>query len=507
MGDSTRRHQSLRWRLTLTYVAVLALVLAALGVYQEITLRAELVATRADSLNADLDASKTAVLRSSRADQGNLGAMLRDLCAPNKTTTSSSRSLVQAFATVVTATSGRTVAVTVFDRGMHVAGASPKDVAQPQLAAPDLTLALSGVRTPARIVATADGDQLVVGFPLGTGRATCAVAQLSTSMQPINDAVAGQRRYLILGSLVGLVVALVVGLLLVGGALRPLQRLTRTADQLASGDLGARSDVRGRTDEVGALAEAFDAMAARIQESFAAQALATAIASESEARTRQFVADASHELRTPVTALKGYIDVMQRGAAHDPAVMSAALATMAREADRMHLLVLDLLTLARLDAQKTIVAEPVDIGALLAEVLDEGVPGMPDQVVRSFPPSPVIAMVDRNAVITIARNLLTNACKYAPGAPQRWTVTSDNRAAQFSVHDDGPGISAADQPHLFERFYRGEKTRTREEGGSGLGLSIVQALARAQHGDVAVESVEGEGTTLTVWLPLAPSGG
>jgi len=100
------------------------------------------------------------------------------------------------------------------------------------------------------------------------------------------------------------------------------------------------------------------------------------------------------------------------------------------------------------------------------------------------------------------RNLLVNACKYAPGAPQRWSTAVDGARARLDVHDDGPGIPALDLPHIFERFYRGEKTRAREEGGSGLGLSIVQGLARSQGGDVAVYSAEGTGTTVSVWLPL-----
>jgi signal transduction histidine kinase len=101
------------------------------------------------------------------------------------------------------------------------------------------------------------------------------------------------------------------------------------------------------------------------------------------------------------------------------------------------------------------------------------------------------------------RNLLVNACKYAHGAPQHWTTAIEGGWAKLEVRDEGPGIPASDLAHVFERFYRGEKTRAREEGGSGLGLSIVQALARAQGGDVGIQSTEGVGTRVTLWLPLA----
>jgi signal transduction histidine kinase len=107
-------------------------------------------------------------------------------------------------------------------------------------------------------------------------------------------------------------------------------------------------------------------------------------------------------------------------------------------------------------------------------------------------------------VTTIVRNLLVNACKYARDAAQHWSSTAEAGWAKLELRDEGPGIPAGDLPHVFERFYRGEKTRAREEGGSGLGLSIVQGLAKAQGGDVAIRSIEGAGTTVTVWLPLAP---
>jgi signal transduction histidine kinase len=114
-------------------------------------------------------------------------------------------------------------------------------------------------------------------------------------------------------------------------------------------------------------------------------------------------------------------------------------------------------------------------------------------------------LADRGSVIAIARNLLVNACKYAPGARQTWTMFARGGRAGFTVSDAGPGIAAGDLPHVFERFYRGEKTRAREEGGSGLGLSIVRGLARTHGGEVSIESAEGHGTTVTVrFQPAAP---
>jgi two-component system OmpR family sensor kinase len=315
-------------------------------------------------------------------------------------------------------------------------------------------------------------------------------------MTPINDVLHDELVLISIGGASMLVLALIIGVLLTGRTLRPMRRLTAAAEQLAAGDLTARSRLTPSSDEVGQLASSFDDMADRIQEAFAAQ-------QDSEAQVRRFIADASHELRTPVTALKGYIDVLRRGAGRDPEALDAALAAMSNESERMRVLVLDLLTLARIDARRESHPEDFDLNGVVAALLDEGVPEMPEHVQRNFGVSPVLVHADRGAVSTVVRNLLVNACTYGHGAAQRWTIAAEAGWAKLEVHDDGPGIGASDLPHVFERFYRGEKTRAREEGGSGLGLSIVQALSRAQGGEVAIQSAEGMGTTVTVWLPLA----
>ena len=470
------------------YVALLAVLLAAFGAFQYVSLRQSLIDARVTALRDDMLTARTLLARPTSAPVG-----ARALCA-----TDAGIELVgRVAATTVAAVSGHTVAVIVYDRSLVAVAQAPATGDLPRLDPAGLQTALDGSQSQPEVVAGADGrDQLVVGFPIRRGVATgtvCGVAQLSTSMAPLDSVLQNQLVLLAVGSAAALLVALIAGVLITGRTLRPLRRLTLTARQLAGGDLRARSGVEGRRDEVGTLARSFDEMAARIEESFAAQ-------QESEQRTRRFIADASHELRTPVTALKGYIDVIRRGATPDPAALDAALEAMGREAERMRVLVLDLLTLARLDAHRQAAPETVDLSAVVARALDEGVPGMPTALHRELA-SGVLATTDLNAVVTIVRNLLANAVKYAPGAAQTWRTWTAGDRAHLSVRDEGPGISALDLPHVFERFYRGEKTRAREEGGSGLGLSIVQGLARAQGGDAGIASVEGEGTTVTVWFP------
>jgi two-component system OmpR family sensor kinase len=472
-----RALRSLRWRLTLTYLVLIAVLLAGLGVFQYASLRGSLINGRVEELRGDLVAAQK-------------------LYASGDLSSSTTAAKVRTLATLIRSASGQSVTVALFGpRGVRL-DAIPAGDNPPQLDPGPFETVVSAGTAQHEII----GSDLVAGFPVGVSdltvlRAT-AVVEVSEPMTPIDSVLSGDVEELAIGGGALLLLVLILGLLLTSTALRPLRRLTATAGQLAGGDLRARSRLVPRGDEVGQLASAFDHMADRIEDAFAAQR-------ESENRVRRFIADASHELRTPVTALSGYIDVLRRGAAQSPEAMNAALGMMARESDRLRVLVLDLLTLARVDARNQQKPEDFDLVAALGRLLDEGVPGMPPRVDRDLSGSPVLVYCDRGAVATVVRNLLTNACKYAPGARQVWSVRADGARARVDAHDDGPGIPAADLPHVFERFYRGEKTRTREEGGSGLGLSIVQGLVRAQGGDVAITSTEGAGTTVIFWLPLA----
>jgi two-component system OmpR family sensor kinase len=495
----------LRWRLTLTYVGLLALLLAALGAYQYLALQRELVSVRVQSLTGDFNEVRTQIARLLPRDARtatDVTRVLAALCARLNGAALLGGGIApeRTFATALATASGRTATVVIYAADLHPVTSAPTDLdSAPRMSDAALASTVTAHEpSSAEILQSPMGEQLAVGFPIGSTRrgGACGVAQLSTSTDPINAVLDGERTRLAVGGGVVLVIAAMLGLLLTSRALRPLHRVSETARTLAGGELGARSNLPPRDDEVGTLSRSFDDMADRIEAAFAAQ-------TESEQRMRRFVADASHELRTPVTALKGYIDVMRRGAARDPQALDGALETMSREADRMSALVLDLLTLARLDSHRPMELRPLDLGAAVARVLDEGVPGMPGDIARDLPS--VTVMGDHNAVATIARNLLTNACKYAPGARQRWSLSRSATHGVLRVQDEGPGIPAGDLPHVFERFYRGEKTRARQEGGSGLGLSIVQGLVEAQGGTVAVESAEGSGTLFTVSLPLAQS--
>ncbi|TMC47851.1 MAG: HAMP domain-containing histidine kinase, partial [Chloroflexi bacterium] len=430
---------TLRWRLTLTFVGLLALLLAGLGAYQYLALQRILKDVQVSSLGGDVNAG-IALVRGEIANQrgpatpggpaqnrpAEVARALRVrsvLCAnvPNHTdaaipTGTTLRVIAEAVTTLradalacaIAHSSGQSVAVLVFGPALAPIGSAGQPEAQiPRLDSGTLDSAMQGRSGGPDVIDSQAGPQLVAAFPIANRvDSVTGVIQLSTSTSTIDDVLSGERNNLAIGGAIVLLVALLVGLLLTGRALAPLRRLTATSRALAGGDLRARSRLEPRRDEVGTLAHSFDDMADRIEAAFTAQA-------ESEARMRRFIADASHELRTPITALKGYIDVLRRGVARDPESLDAALDAMARESERMRVLILDLLTLARIDAQRPLETETFDLTEVIRGVLDEGVPGMPDQLDRDFDSEPVLISADRGAVVTVARNLLVNACKYA----------------------------------------------------------------------------------------------
>ena len=358
MSRIGRALRSLRWRLTLTYLVLIAVLLAGLGVFQYASLRGSLIDGRVAELRGDLVAAQK-------------------LYASGDLTSSTTAAKVRTLGTLIRSASGQSVTVALFaPRGARL-DAIPAGSDPPQLD-PGTFGALVAQGTERHQIV---GSDLVAGFTVGvtdlTLRRATAVVEVSEPMTPIDSVLSGDIDELAIGGGALLLLVLILGLLLTSTALRPLRRLTDTAGQLAGGDLRARSRLVPRGDEVGQLAGAFDHMADRIEEAFAAQV-------ESESRVRRFIADASHELRTPVTALGGYIDVLRRGAAQSPQAMDAALGMMARESDRLRGLVLDLLTLARVDARSQQKPEDFDLVAALGRLLDEAVPGMPPQVVRDL---------------------------------------------------------------------------------------------------------------------------
>lgn len=296
-----------------------------------------------------------------------------------------------------------------------------------------------------------------------------------------------------------LLAALGYGVVLMG--LRPLVDIERTAGAIASGDLSRRVDREDETTEVGRLGASLNVMLETIEHSFNEQ-----VASEN--RLRQFLADASHELRTPVTSIRGYAELFRRGAAERPDDLALAMRRIEDESVRMGSLVDDLLLLARLDQGRPLEQEPVDLAIVAADGVADAEILAPDRQITLDVEGPLMVLGDDQRLRQVVSNLMQNAIRYTdPGVTITVSATTTDHKVALSIHDEGDGIDPEYLPRLFERFYRADPSRTRGSGGSGLGLSIVASIAEAHGGSVEAASTVGEGSTFTVILPLVDDGG
>ncbi|MFE2753790.1 sensor histidine kinase [Actinosynnema sp. NPDC059335] len=327
------------------------------------------------------------------------------------------------------------------------------------------------------------------------------------SAAPMNDITTTVRRLVLVevaAFLLALVAFVVIGRAVLRRGLKPLSDMARTAHDIASHDLtdSARLPVRAEGGDGGAEVEelrtAFNTMLDHIDTSLAARAAA-------EQRLRRFIADASHELRTPLTSIRGYADLFRYAAANAPGEREAHLEKLRSEAARMSVLLDDLLLLARLDSAE--VETPLrlaegDLAAVAREAADAFRAAHPTHpLALSVPDGPVRLVFDPLRLRQVVDNLLANAARHTPaGTAVSLSVSAEDGSAVLRVEDAGPGIPPADRPRVFDRFYRVDDSRTRDRGGSGLGLAVVDSLVAAHGG--AVELTGGPGSTaFTVRLP------
>jgi signal transduction histidine kinase len=300
----------------------------------------------------------------------------------------------------------------------------------------------------------------------------------------------------------GVLLALLVvcGNWLIGRGLGPLDNMARRADLITtSGDLAARMPDPGDRHETGRLAAAINTMLDRIQQAFAARL-------RSEQKVRQFAADASHELRTPLTTIRGYAELYRQGAL-GPGELPGAMRRIEQEADRMSMLVAELLELARLDRTSSLDLTETDLAALARDAAADARAVEPDRPVTAEAPSSLVVIADEPRIRQVLANLLGNVRAHTPaGTPAAVRVYAHRDGAILEVADAGPGMSEQEAARAFDRFYRGDGGARGSEPngdgtGSGLGLSIVQAIAAAHGGHVRLRSAPGAGTLVQLWIP------
>ena len=469
-----RRGVSIRLRLTLLYIAILALTVIAFS--------SILYATQSQTTYADIKASLVRQAAffpdggkpNPHAD-GQPPAKTGDMGLPSGTLPGRWTQTRDRTGTVTGQTLDQSgVTLPLSDRGLAevLAGAGWFETAtvqeEPLLIYSKLASGASGV------------DQIVqVAFPI------------SQPQQSLNTL----RLILLVGSSLAILLALALGWALAGAALAPIQRITQTAQAIgAERNFGRRVEHRGPADEVGQLAVTFNGMLAELESAY--HQIEGALDSQ-----QRFVADASHELRTPLTTVRGNLELLRRDRPMAAGERAEILSDTTEEVDRLIRLVNQLLVLARADAGQTLRTEAIPVRALVEDVCRQARLLAPHTPLRGEAPADVRVQGDRDALKQVLLILLDNALVHTPaGTTVALTASATPEQVAFSVFDSGPGIAADVLPHIFERFYRGQASRTGRS--AGLGLAIARELVEAQGGTITVESTPGQGAVFTATLPV-----
>lgn len=325
---------------------------------------------------------------------------------------------------------------------------------------------------------------------------------VAKSLESTDRTIGNVQRGLIILSLGVLAAAGLGGVAALRGALAPLREIEQVAEAITAGDRTLRVPVRPETTEVGRLGGTLNSMLDQLEATLKQR-------EASEARMRQFVGDASHELRTPLASVRGFAELYRQGALSDAEAVSGAFGRIEHEAKRMGGLVEDLLLLARLDEQRPLVIETVDLCVLAGDVVHDATSLAPDRnvVLQGFgggAPRATLVCGDDARLRQVLTNLMSNAIRYTPaGSPIEVAVGPDEHGAVVQVIDHGLGVSPEDAERIFGRFFRVDASRQRATGGAGLGLAIVASIVNAHSGQVHVLQTPGGGATFEVRLPAA----
>ncbi|MFQ6089944.1 MAG: sensor histidine kinase [Candidatus Bipolaricaulia bacterium] len=467
--------KTIRWKLTLWYAGLLAIILILLGVtlYQAFrhSLMAEAidtVVTRAQQISSFIETPEGGA-----AGEGTF----IDITDPDLVKKFSSEGIY----IEIRDGEGRLVNRSFLLGGYHLNGGTL--VARLKTAGPG-TLELRRLPEVGRMV--------IYTLHLRRGGQDIGRVQVGRSLRFMDRALDRLQILLLFIAGGGFLLAVGVGIILARAALAPIDRITRAARQIGAGDLHQRLNLRGPDDEVTRLAKAFDEMLDRLERSFQ--------------RERRFTADVSHELRTPLTIIKGTAEVALRGGAKGPGEYREALQSIQSEADRMTKITRSLLTLARADAgQQRLEVGKVDLAGLVKEAQEKFAP-LAERKGSTLEAKIALHLEiegDEERLKQLLSNLVENALKYTQSGDRiELALEREGPWAKLTVADTGIGIPEEDLPHIFERFYRVDRARSREEGGAGLGLAIAKWIVEAHGGRIEVQSQPGQETIFTVRLPL-----
>lgn len=491
MSKVTRAPWTLRRRLTVTMAGLLVVASALIGVVSVLSLRSFLVDRLDRQLNSAVIRSTEAVNDGIKVRPGHKDGDFDDDDRPNNALLAPGQAAGTLVAIV--AANGSTTAGILNERG-EVRLVDVGDISNftsVKIGPEPSTVHVNGSQDYRAIAVNTTGDAtLVIALP----------------MTEVNAASAQLLTVILLVTAFGVGAVIIAGRLLIRFELRPLDRVADSATRVSKlpldkGDVNlaervSEEDTDPRT-EVGRVGSAFNHMLGHISRAFAAR-------QASEEKVRRFVADASHELRTPLASIRGYAELTRRGGAELPDDVRHSLNRIESEATRMTGLVEDLLLLARLDEGRELQQKPVDLSRIIVDAVSDAHAAGPDHTWdMELPEEPLEVIGDQARLHQVVVNLLANARVHTPaGSTVQVVLERQEDEVLLRVIDNGPGIPQEQMPELFERFTRGDASRTRATGSTGLGLAIVNAVVQAHHGSVTVTSEPGK-TMFTVTLPAA----
>ncbi|AEB26208.1 MULTISPECIES: sensor histidine kinase [Bacillus] len=340
------------------------------------------------------------------------------------------------------------------------------------------------------------GQEIIVVFQaISIDGRQAGVVQMSTLTQPLDDSLFRQVGIFAVLSFAALVIGLFVFLPVIRLTLKPLSRIVHMMGDINAGSLDKRLPIDKKQAEIESLGISINQMLERIETSFQAE-------KEAKERIRQFVSDASHELRTPLTSIHGFIEILMRGAAEKPEQKEKALRSMYAESVRANKLIEDLLFLAKIDRVPSFEMEKGALGAVILEMEAQLKLLARNRKLEFFVDQQIKAVFDKDKMKQVILNLFYNAVQHTDEETGVITVSlQKDGGIMLMIADNGTGIAPEHVPHLFDRFYRAETSRSRKYGGTGLGLAITKTIIDSHNGTIEVKSEQGKGSVFIIRLP------
>jgi len=478
---------SLRARLTLLYSGLLGVILCILGVTFFIDTRSLLINYTASHLRA----RAKPVIEHWLYPKGSQSPKSSSISQPP--TSDDLKQIAKFLARDLT--SRNTVALVLDRKGNPIANGKllPEEPSPPLPNSLYYSQALAGKNEVNYIISQGKHHILILLIPLRQmpgSQKILGVVQLSSPLTSVEQTLIRHGLLLAMGTLITLIIGSGLGFLLISSALAGLNRMINTCQEISRGDLTQRVNLPRHQDEIGKLALAFDEMVDRIESTLDAQ--------------RRFVANAAHEIGTPLTALRGSLEVLLRGSQDDPAAVARLSQGMYQEVMRLTRLCEQLLDLARLEVSSKIRKKPLNLNEFFSEFMQQAKILAQEQkvVIKQGPLVTVVA--DPDMLKQILLNLINNAIQHSKKDTTialGWGLIPDQ--VEIWVADYGEGILPEDIPHIFEPFYRGNSPVSKRIKGTGLGLTIVKAMVEAHNGRIKVKSQLDKGTVFIFNLPLS----